>query len=142
MRLGILLFGIGSVAAGVLDLVWGEFEPNHQSIQALSDHIPGVRILAYVAAVWLIAGGAAIVFRRTGQAGAAALGILYAIFGLFLLPRIYTAPHFLGYRATVFIGLFVGIAQQLILVVAAAVVWAHVGGRRSLSAGSTRLVRW
>ena len=57
-----------------------------------------------IAAVWLIAGGAAILWHRTARFGAAALAILYGIFILFPLPRFYTAPHFLGYRAPTYIG--------------------------------------
>jgi DMSO/TMAO reductase YedYZ heme-binding membrane subunit len=102
-----VIFGIASVAAGVLDLIWGEFESAHQPIQAWGDHIPGITILAYIAAFWLIAAGAAITVRRTAQAGAAALAILYAIFAVFPLPRLYTAPQFFGYRATVYIGVLV-----------------------------------
>ena len=97
MRIGVDVFGIASVAAGIMDLVWGEFEAAHQPIQALSDHVPGVKILAYIAAVWLIAAGAAIMWPATARAGAAALAIIYFIFAAFLFPRFYTAPHFLGH---------------------------------------------
>jgi uncharacterized membrane protein YphA (DoxX/SURF4 family) len=97
MRIGVDVFGIASVAAGIMDLVWGEFEAAHQPIQALSDHIAGVTVLAYIAAIWLIAGGAAIMWRATARAGAAALAIIYFIFAAFLFPRFYTAPHFLGH---------------------------------------------
>jgi hypothetical protein len=51
MRIGLTVYGIASVAAGVLDLVWGEFEPDHQPIQAWGDHIPGVTVFAYIAAI-------------------------------------------------------------------------------------------
>jgi hypothetical protein len=34
MKLGVYVFGIASIASGVLDLVWGEFEPAHQPLQA------------------------------------------------------------------------------------------------------------
>jgi hypothetical protein len=40
MRSAIYVYGIASVAAGIMDLVWGEFEPAHQPIQAWGDHIP------------------------------------------------------------------------------------------------------
>ncbi len=136
------MFGIASVAAGILDLVWGEFEAAHQPIQAFGDHIPGVKILAYVAAIWLIAGGAAILSRRTARFGAAALAIIYGIFGAFSFPRLYTAPHFLGYRSTVYIGLLAGIGQQAILVVAAAIVYASLDLRASISPRAARIARW
>ena len=50
-----------------MDLVWGEVEAAHQPIQAFGDHIPGREIFAYLAAVWLVAGGAAILCRRTAR---------------------------------------------------------------------------
>ncbi len=142
MRLGIFVFGIASIAAGILNLVWGEFEPAHQPIQAWGDHIPGLAILAYIAALWLIVGGVAITMRRTAQAGAAALAILYAIFAAFPLPRVYTAPHFLGHHPAVYIGVLAGVGQQLILAVAAAVVWASLRRRGPLSISASRVARW
>src|SRR3954454_4097954 len=105
MRVAIYAYAAGSIAAGVLDFIWGEFEAAHQPIQALGDHIPGREMLAYAAAVWLVAGGAAIVWRRTARAGAAALGAIYFIFTAFWLPRLYTAPHLLGFRLPVIAGL-------------------------------------
>jgi uncharacterized membrane protein YphA (DoxX/SURF4 family) len=142
MRAGVVVFGLASIAAGIMDLAWGEFEAAHQPIQALGDNIPGVQILAHVAAIWLIVGGAAILFRRTARFGAAALAVIYAIFGAFSLPRLYTAPHFLGHRFGVYAGVLVGIGQQLILVVAAVVVWASFGRRGALSPRAALAARW
>jgi hypothetical protein len=123
MKIGIALFGAASAAAGVLDLVWGEFEPDHQPLHAWGDHIPGVTIFAYIAAVWLIVGGAALLWSRSIRFGAAALTILYAIFVLFPLPRFITAPHYLGYRAAVYIGVLSNVCEQVIVFVAAATLW-------------------
>jgi uncharacterized membrane protein YphA (DoxX/SURF4 family) len=131
MRIGVDVFGIASVAAGIMDLVWGEFEAAHQPIQALSDHVPGVKILAYIAAVWLIAAGAAIMWPATARAGAAALAIIYFIFAAFLFPRFYTAPHFLGHHPGVYIGVLASVGQQLILVVAAFIIYASPYARSS-----------
>ena len=142
LRIGVYVFGIATVAAGILDLIWGEFEAAHQPIQALSDHIPGVKILAYIAAVWLIVGGAAMMWPRTARFGAAAVAIIYGIFGAFLFPRFYTAPHFLGDRAAIFIGLFAAIGQQLILVVAATIVYVSLGMRGSFPPLAALITRW
>jgi uncharacterized membrane protein YphA (DoxX/SURF4 family) len=120
------VYAAGSIAAGVLDLIWGEFEAAHQPIQALGDHIPGREILAYIAAIWLVAGGAAILWRRTVRQGALALAAIYFIFAVFWLPRFYTAPHALGFRIPLLIGLLAGVSQQLILVAAAAIVHASL----------------
>jgi uncharacterized membrane protein len=142
MRAGVYVYGMASIAAGVLDLVWGEFEPAHQPVQAFGNHIPGIRIMAYMGAVWLIAGGAAILWRRTARFGALALGILYGIFGMCCLPRFYTAPHFLGYKASVYIGVLGTVGMQIILAVAAAIVYAAVGSRGSLSPRAAAIARW
>jgi len=142
MRVGVYVYGIASVAAGIMDLVWGEFEAAHQPIQAFGDHIPGREIFAYLAAVWLVAGGVAILWRRTARAGAAALAIIYCIFAVFSFPRFYTAPHVLGYRITVYIGVLGGVGEQLILAVAAAIVYASLAMRGSLSLRAALIVRW
>ncbi|MDQ2776960.1 MAG: hypothetical protein M3Y57_18870 [Acidobacteriota bacterium] len=34
------VYAAGSIATGVVDLIWGDFEAAHQPIQAFSDHIP------------------------------------------------------------------------------------------------------
>jgi hypothetical protein len=141
MRIGLTVFGIASVASGILDLVWGEFEHAHQPIQAWGDHIPGVTIFAYIAAIWLIVGGAAIPWRRSLRFGATALTILYGIFVLFPLPRLYTAPHFLGYRAAVCIGVVANVCEQIVLFVPAAVVRGSLA-TNSLSPRAAMAARW
>lgn len=142
MRIGVAVFGIASVASGILDLIWGELEPAHQPLQAWSDSIPGMLILAHIVAVWLIVGGAAILWRRSLPFGGAALTILYGIFVLFPLPRFVTAPHFLGYRAAVYVGVIGNVCEQIILFVAATVLWRSLGGQNSLSGRAIPAVRW
>ncbi len=126
MRAAVYVYAAGSTAAGILDLVWGDFEAAHQPIQALGDHIPGVQILAYIAAIWLIAGGTAILWRRTARQGAWALAAIYFIFAAFWFPRFYTAFHLLGFSFSLLVGLLVGVAQQLILVAAAGIIHASL----------------
>ena len=116
MRGGLYLYAAGSIAAGIFDLIWRDFEAAHQPIQALGDHIPGRAILASTAAVWLIGGGAAILSRRLARAGALALAAIYMIFAVFWLPRFYTAIHLMGFTVPLVIGLLAGVCQQLILV--------------------------
>ena len=142
MRVGVYVYGSASIAAGILDLVWGEFDPGHQPLQAWGDHIPHVTIFAYIAALWLIAGGAAILWRRSARFGTAALAILYGIFILFPLPRFYTAPHYVGYGAAVYIGVLSSVCQQIILCVAAAIVWKSLAARGALSQRAALLARW
>ncbi len=140
LRVAVYLYAAGSFAAGVLDVIFGSFEPAHQPIQAFGDHVPGREVLAYIAAVLLIAGGAAILWRQTAHAGAWALGTIYLIFAAFWLPRFYTAPHVLGFRIGLLIGLLGGVAQQLILVAAAATFYASLATPNSAWLPKARLL--
>ena len=141
-RSGVYIYGMASIAAGILDLIWGDFEAAHQPIQAFGNHIPGRQILAYITAVWLIAGGAAILWRQTARVGAVALGVIYLIFAVFWLPRFYTAPHVLGFRIPVYIGVLDGACTQLILVAAAAIVFASLPTRGSAWVRTVLIARW
>jgi uncharacterized membrane protein YphA (DoxX/SURF4 family) len=145
-RAGVYLYGIATIAAGIFDLVWGGFDADHQPIQAFGDHIPGVTILAYITAVWMIAGGAAILWRRTAKAGGAALAVIYFVFTVFWLPRLYWAPHILGYRIPVYIGVLAGVGSQLIVAAAGALVFASSSlathGSASLWPRTILVARW
>src|SRR6185295_10512998 len=123
---GVCLFALATTAAGVFDFIWGEFEAAHQPIGALGDNIPGQKIFAYVTAVWMILAGAAILWRRTRRGGALAAAIIYLVFGLFWLPRFYTAPHVLGFRLTLIVGLLAGMFTQLMVVAGALVLFSSV----------------
>jgi uncharacterized membrane protein YphA (DoxX/SURF4 family) len=142
MKYASWLFGIASVWAGILDLVYGEFEPAHQPIQAWSDQVPGVALLARLAAMWLIAGGLALLVRPAARLGSAALVILYAIFCLFPIPRLITAPHFLGHHPGVYIGVIVTIGQQIIVFVGAVSLWLSLIRPLDALTRFTLAVRW
>jgi hypothetical protein len=60
MRVGIWFYGLATIITGILDLVWGAFEASHQPIKAMGQHITGERVLAYIAGVWMVAAGTAI----------------------------------------------------------------------------------
>jgi len=142
-RGAVYLFAMATIAAGVLDLIWGEFEAAHQPIGALGDNIPGQKIFAYITAVWMILAGVAILWRRTRRAGALAAALIYLIFGLFWLPRFYTAPHALGLRLTLIIGLLAGMFTQLMVVAGALVLFSSVVGSSShWSQKSPAVARW
>jgi len=136
------VYGIASAAAGVMDFIWGDFDASHQPIQAFGDHIPGREILAYITAVWMIVGGAAIVWRRSARAGGAMLAAIYFVFTVFSLPRFYTAPHFLGFRIPLFIGLLAAAGTQLIAFAAGALVYASLAPRSSLWTRTNRIALW
>ena len=142
MRIGLTIYGIASVAFGILDLIWGEFEPAHQPLQAWGDRVPGATIFAYIAAIWLIVGGVAILWRGSVRFGAAALSILYGIFMLFPLPRLYTAPHYLGHRPHVYIGVLANVCEQIFLFVPIAVVWGTLATQGSVPRKAALAARW
>jgi uncharacterized membrane protein len=125
-NVGVYVYGAAAAAAGIINLVWGDFATGWQPIQAFGDHVPGRELYAYITAVWLIAGGAAILWRRTARAGAVALSIVYFIFGFFWMPRFYWVITILGFRIPSLIGVVGGLAQQLMLVAAAAIVYASM----------------
>lgn len=141
MKIGVWVLGLASIAAGVLDLIWGEFESAHQPVQAFGDHIPDVTFFAYLTAIWLITGGAAILFERTARIGAVMLAVIYTVFAIFWLPRFYTAPHYRGYRLSVYLGVLGGPGGQLIVTIAALLVYAKLSAR-ALSVRQATAARW
>jgi uncharacterized membrane protein YphA (DoxX/SURF4 family) len=141
-RVGVYVYGMATIAAGIFHLLWGDFDVSHQPIRAFGDHIPGRELFAYITAVWMIAGGAAILWRRTAKAGAAALAVIYFIFAIFWLPRFYTAPHVLGFRIPVYIGVLGGVGTQLIVVAAGALVYASLSMHSSSWPRTILIARW
>jgi uncharacterized membrane protein len=139
MKLGIYIYGLATIAAGILDLVWREFEPAHQPIQAFGDAIARQHGLAYIGAVWLIFAGAAILWRPTARVGAAASAAIYLLFAIFWLPRFVSATHAFGFNVVVCLGVLGGVAQQAILVAAALIVYEWASGAPSTT---TTLARW
>jgi uncharacterized membrane protein YphA (DoxX/SURF4 family) len=125
MRVGVWFYGLATVATGILDIVWGGFEGSHQPIKSFGQHIPGQQVLAYIAGVWLVAAGVAILWRRTARIGAAGSAAIYLIFGLFWLPRFYVVPHTLGFHISILIFIVFGLAQQLLLAAPGVMVYAE-----------------
>lgn len=81
-NLGRHVFGVATLASGLITLAWHEYNDWHQP-----------RYLIYAAAVALIFGGAAIQFRRATKTGAAVLGAVYLVFALLCVPQIVAAPR-------------------------------------------------
>jgi uncharacterized membrane protein len=123
MKFGVWLYGLATVITSILNIVWGQFDPSHQPVQAFGQHIPGHQALAYIAGVLLVAAGIAILLQRTTRLGAAGSAMAYLTFALFWLPRFYTATHALGLRIGVVIFVLGGIAAQILLVAPAAIVY-------------------
>lgn len=124
MRVGAIVFGIASLTAGIVNLIWHDFATGWQPIQAFSDRVPGREAYAVLTAVWLIAGAVLILRPRTQALGGAILAAVYLVFAIFWLPRLYWVPHFFGFDAGRIFGVLSGVGQQVILAVAALAVWA------------------
>jgi len=91
ISLGRHVYGLAAVMFGVISLVWRDFGAPWQQIQTFGN-VRHREILVYVAAIVEIVGGLAIQWRRTGRAGAVALGCLFLFFGLTWVPRIAREP--------------------------------------------------
>jgi hypothetical protein len=81
-NLGRHVFGVAVLAAGLVTLVWHDYNGWHQP-----------RYLVYAVAVALIFGGFAIQFRRIAKTGASILVAIYLFFALQCLPGIFAAPR-------------------------------------------------
>ncbi len=79
--LGRHVFGIATLATGVVTLAWHNYH-----------EWPQLRYLVYAAAAAQIVGGAAIQFPRITKPGALVLGVAYLVFALLCVPGIVTAP--------------------------------------------------
>jgi uncharacterized membrane protein len=122
MKVGVWFYGLGTALTGILNIAWGAFDGSHQPIQSLGKNFPGQHILAYVAGVWLVAAGLAMLWRRSARNGAAASAIAYLIFAILWLPRYSAGIHAYGWRVAVIAGVSFGLAQQLMLIAPAVIV--------------------
>ena len=122
-RIGIAALGAAAIATGVMDLVYRAFDLAEQPIQAWADNVPGNHPFACVVGLALIVGGAAIFDERSRRFGATVLAGVYAIFAIFWLPRLVTAPAVLGMFPGVYIGILAGMATQVIVICAACIVY-------------------
>ena len=120
--IGVYLLGLATAFAGVLDLIWRDFEPAHQPIGDLGFTVPGHRVLACLVGVWMILAGAAILRRKTMRLGARGMAIVYSIFGMFSLPLFYSMPHKYGLHLTLILGIIGRLLLQFIVVAGCAIV--------------------
>lgn len=113
---GRYILSLGSIAAGILDLIWRGFDQGHQPIGNLGIPVPHVAVLAFIAGLWLIAAGAAILWHRTMRSGALATGILYFVFGLFSLPHFSLFLQRFGFHTAIVLGVLGEVMMQWIVV--------------------------
>jgi uncharacterized membrane protein len=133
LRVGIWFYGLATVVTGILDVVWREFEASHQPIKALGQHIPGEQVLACIAGIWLVAAGIAILWRRTARIGAAGSAMIYLVFAIFWVFKLFAITHALGFKIGAIVFGLGGIAAQLLLVSPALIVYATTAQDDSVS---------
>ena len=133
LKVGVWFYGLGTVLTGILDIAWRAFDPSHQPVQSLGGHLPGQPILACAAGAWLIAAGLAVLWRRSARIGAVASGLAYLVFAALWLPRYAAGIHAYGWRAAVLLGVSFGLAQQIMLLAPAAIIYTSAALPGSLS---------
>ena len=142
LNLGVWFYGLGTALAGILNIAWRAFDDSHQPIKSLGS-VPGQNILACFVGVWLVVAGLAILWWRSARFGAAASAAAYLAFAALWLCRYYAGIHALGWRIDVIFGVSFGLAQQLMLVAPAAIVYASVtSAESSLQSRATIAARW
>lgn len=142
VKLGVYVLAVGAVATGVVDVIWRRFDPAEQPIQAFGDKVPSeTAVFACIVALMLIIGGLAIVRERTVRLGAVLLAAAYFIFAIFWCPRVVYGFEYLGWRGS--IGALGGIGQAVIVIAAAAILYAGSGALDARGSESvTRVARW
>jgi uncharacterized membrane protein len=142
MRIGVWIYALATVVTGILDIVWGVFEASHQPIQALGQ-FSGEHVLAYLAGFWLVAAGLAILWPRTARVGAVGSAVIYLIFALFWVPRLFVMAHKFGPGIGVIVFCLGGVAAQLMFVSPALIVYATVtGGEAGWQENAVIAARW
>ena len=108
------VFAAGIMALGLVALMQGDFDPGQPVPRAL----PGRTVLAWAAAMFMLGAGAALAWRRTVAAGAAALAGYYALIVVLWMGGRVLLAHYREY------GAYSGSAEQLALAAAALMVYA------------------
>jgi uncharacterized membrane protein YphA (DoxX/SURF4 family) len=108
------VYGLGVMALGMIGLAWGDFVLG----QPVPKHFPDRTALAYAAAAFMLAAGAAVAWRRTTAWGAASLTAYYALIVIILMNGRLVLAHYAVY------GTYEGLAEQLAITAAGLIVYA------------------
>jgi uncharacterized membrane protein len=142
MKAAIWFYGVGTALTGILDIAWRAFDPSHQPIQSLGN-VPGQSILACVMGLWLVVAGVAVLWHSSARVGAVASAAAYVVFVALWLPRYSAGVHAAGWRMNVLLGISFGIAQQLMLVAPAVILYLSFASTDSrFEARATTAARW
>ena len=88
-KAGLYVYGISAVALGVVGLVWSDFATNWQRVAA---DVPHRLALARITAIYEIAAGFAVLYRRRARAGMLLLSALYLVFAVLWAVHVAAVP--------------------------------------------------
>ena len=111
MEIGRSTFAASSVALGAIGLTWGAFAIFWQPIPP---DFPGYAVLAYLAGIMLVAGGAGALYDRTTHVAGWTLAAVFAGFSIPWAIRVVRYPQLFGTWG--------GFAEEFALVVAAVII--------------------
>jgi uncharacterized membrane protein YphA (DoxX/SURF4 family) len=113
-KFGWRVYGLGVMALAVVCLVWGGFDPG----QPVPKTFPERALLGTVVAVFMLAAGAAIEWRRTAAWAAAALAVYYALVVVVVMYGRLILTHYAEY------GIYESAAEPLAIASGALIVYA------------------
>jgi uncharacterized membrane protein len=126
------VFGLGLVAVSIAGFYWGDFV----SGQPVPKWIPDRTALAYAAAVFMLAVGVAVQWRRTVTWATAAIVVYYGIIVLLLMNGPVIFKNYTVYAA------YFGVAEPLSFIAAATIIYAATADMDATRAAQlTRLAR-
>jgi uncharacterized membrane protein YphA (DoxX/SURF4 family) len=114
MTLGWRVWGLGVMALAMVALAWGDFDPGQPVPKAFPDRAA----LAYGAAAFMLAAGAAVEWRRTAAWGAGLLAAYYALIVVVVMNGAVALRHYGEY------GAYSGAAEQLAIAAGGLIVYA------------------
>lgn len=142
MRAGAWLYALATIATGIVDIVWRQFEASHQPLKSLG-HVPGEQALAIIAGLLLVAAGIALLWRRTARIGATVSAIFYIIFALFWVPRFFVIAHVTGFRIGVVVFVIGGALEQVLLAAPVSILFATTATHDSARQNKAKIAaRW
>ena len=129
-NVAVRVYGLASVAIGMVGLVWGDFLAVWQPVPK---SLPGRTALAYATAAVFLLAGASLQFKRSTRAGALTLTLLFGLGVVLLhLPSLIAHP-------SVFV-MWSGTAEQLALVAGGLMAYAFCLARADRLARIARLI--
>jgi uncharacterized membrane protein len=108
------VFGLGVIALGLVCLAWGDFDFG----QPVPKDFPMRAVLSHVAAVFMLAAGAAVELRQTVKWGAAALAVYFGLIVAVLMNVPVVVANYSEY------GSYSGVAAQIAVAAGALIIYA------------------